>query len=72
MPESIASEVVSACVGGMFSASALYPLEVLKTRMQAEGDVGECMRSKSELLHHGEARLLSCAVANNALLLLLR
>jgi hypothetical protein len=23
-------------VGGMFSASALYPLEVLKTRMQAE------------------------------------
>lgn len=23
-------------VGGMFSASALYPLEILKTRMQAE------------------------------------
>ena len=36
MSESIASEVVSAMVGGMFSASALYPLEVLKTRMQAE------------------------------------
>ncbi len=36
MPESVASEVVSAMVGGMFSASALYPLEVLKTRMQAE------------------------------------
>ena len=34
--ESVASEVVSAMVGGMFSASALYPLEVLKTRMQAE------------------------------------
>mmetsp|Transcript_27699 Transcript_27699/g.66725 ORF Transcript_27699/g.66725 Transcript_27699/m.66725 type:complete len:386 (-) Transcript_27699:366-1523(-) len=36
MSESVASEVVSAMVGGMFSASALYPLEVLKTRMQAE------------------------------------
>jgi len=39
MSESIASEVVSAMVGGMFSASALYPLEVLKTRMQAETKV---------------------------------
>ena len=38
---SVASEVVSACMGGMFSASALYPLEILKTRMQAEGDAGE-------------------------------
>ena len=37
---SVASEVVSACIGGMFSASALYPLEILKTRMQAEGDAG--------------------------------
>ncbi|KAL7553057.1 hypothetical protein ACHAWF_016298 [Thalassiosira exigua] len=36
MPESVATEVASAMVGGMFSASALYPLEVLKTRMQAE------------------------------------
>ena len=36
MSESVASEVVSAMIGGMFSASALYPLEVLKTRMQAE------------------------------------
>lgn len=40
MSESIASEVVSAMVGGMFSASALYPLEVLKTRMQAESKGG--------------------------------
>jgi hypothetical protein len=39
MPESVTSEVVSAMVGGMFSASALYPLEVLKTRMQAESKV---------------------------------
>jgi len=36
MSQSVASEVASAMVGGMFSASALYPLEVLKTRMQAE------------------------------------
>mmetsp|Transcript_10028 Transcript_10028/g.22453 ORF Transcript_10028/g.22453 Transcript_10028/m.22453 type:complete len:379 (-) Transcript_10028:295-1431(-) len=36
MSESVATEVVSAMIGGMFSASALYPLEVLKTRMQAE------------------------------------
>lgn len=41
MPESVASEVVSAMVGGMFSASALYPLEVLKTRMQAESKVSD-------------------------------
>lgn len=36
MSESVASEAISAMIGGMFSASALYPLEVLKTRMQAE------------------------------------
>jgi hypothetical protein len=36
MPESIASEVISASLGGAVSASILYPLEVLKTKMQAE------------------------------------
>jgi len=36
MGESIASEVIAASLGGAFSASALYPLEVLKTKMQAE------------------------------------
>ena len=36
MTESIAAEVIAGCVGGAFSASALYPLEVLKTKMQAE------------------------------------
>ena len=36
MPESIASEVLSASLGGAISASVLYPLEVLKTKMQAE------------------------------------
>ena len=34
--ESILAEVVSASLGGSFSASALYPLEILKTKMQAE------------------------------------
>mmetsp|Transcript_1735 Transcript_1735/g.2494 ORF Transcript_1735/g.2494 Transcript_1735/m.2494 type:complete len:378 (-) Transcript_1735:150-1283(-) len=34
--ESILTEVVSASIGGAISASALYPLEVLKTKMQAE------------------------------------
>lgn len=33
--ETIASEVLSASVGGAISASILYPLEVLKTKMQA-------------------------------------
>jgi len=36
MGESIATEVLSASLAGAFSASALYPLEVLKTKMQAE------------------------------------
>ena len=36
MGESVVVEVVSASVAGAFSASALYPLEVLKTKMQAE------------------------------------
>ena len=38
--ESIVAEVVSASLGGAFSASALYPLEVLKTKMQAETGKG--------------------------------
>jgi hypothetical protein len=36
MPETIASEVLSASLGGAISASVLYPLEVLKTKMQTE------------------------------------
>lgn len=36
--ESILAEVLSASVGGAFSASALYPLEVLKTKMQAKSN----------------------------------
>jgi hypothetical protein len=34
--EDVVSEVVSASIGGAISASVLYPLEVLKTKMQAE------------------------------------
>jgi adenine nucleotide transporter 17 len=48
MSESIASEVISAMVGGIFSASALYPLEVLKTRMQAETKVASSSSSSDE------------------------
>lgn len=62
MPESIASEVVSACVGGMFSASALYPLEVLKTRMQAEGDVEEVLPNSQD----GENEKTENGTANNS------
>jgi solute carrier family 25 (peroxisomal adenine nucleotide transporter), member 17 len=35
--DTIASEVLSASLGGAISASLLYPLEVLKTKMQARG-----------------------------------
>lgn len=36
--DTIASEVIAASLGGAISASVLYPLEVLKTKMQAGGD----------------------------------
>lgn len=35
--DTIASEVIAASLGGAISASVLYPLEVLKTKMQARG-----------------------------------
>ena len=34
-PDTILSEVLSASLGGAVSASVLFPLEVLKTRMQS-------------------------------------
>ena len=47
--ESIAAEVISASLSGAFSASALYPLEVLKTKMQAEtGGGGGAGGAKSD------------------------
>mmetsp|Transcript_9217 Transcript_9217/g.19980 ORF Transcript_9217/g.19980 Transcript_9217/m.19980 type:complete len:448 (-) Transcript_9217:238-1581(-) len=36
--DTIASEALAAAVGGAISSGALYPLEVLKTRMQSEGE----------------------------------
>lgn len=39
--DTILSEVLSASIGGAVSASILYPLEVLKTRIQADGDEGD-------------------------------
>jgi len=36
--DTIATEVISASLGGAISASILYPLEVLKTKMQAGGE----------------------------------
>jgi hypothetical protein len=39
--ESIASEVIAASLGGAISSSILYPLEVLKTKMQAASDEHE-------------------------------
>lgn len=39
--DTIASEVLSASVGGAISASILFPLEVLKTKMQAADDDDE-------------------------------
>ena len=38
MPHNMTSEVVAASLGGAVSASVLYPLEVLKTKMQADDD----------------------------------
>ena len=39
--DTIASEVLSASMGGAISASILYPLEVLKTKMQADSSAEE-------------------------------
>src|SRR5690348_9428484 len=36
--ESIIPEVLAACIGGAISAGILYPLEILKTKMQSEED----------------------------------
>lgn len=38
--DTIASEVLSSSLGGAISASILYPLEVLKTKMQASAGDG--------------------------------
>ena len=50
MNDTIASEVLAAAVGGVISSGVLYPLEVLKTRMQSEGDDND---SKNTKKYHG-------------------
>lgn len=55
--DTIASEVLSASLGGAVSASILYPLEVLKTRMQAsdnEEDEDKGMVKYATDLYHKE------------------
>jgi adenine nucleotide transporter 17 len=55
--DTIASEVLSASLGGAVSASILYPLEVLKTRMQAsdnEEDEDKGMVEYATDLYHKE------------------
>lgn len=50
MPEGehVAAEVLSASLGGIVSASALYPLEVLKTKMQAGAAVENSRKNDTE------------------------
>ena len=48
--ESILAEVVSASIGGAFSASVLYPLEVLKTKMQAESRQSSSANDNDEMV----------------------
>lgn len=46
--DTIASEVIAASLGGAISASVLYPLEVLKTKMQAGGEDDDDEKDNSE------------------------
>lgn len=53
--ESILAEVVAASFGGAFSASALYPLEVLKTKMQAKSKDDDVASSKETSSNSSES-----------------
>jgi len=44
----VAAEVISASLAGIFSASTLYPLEVLKTKMQASSTTIENRREMED------------------------
>ena len=55
MPETIASEVLSASFGGAISAGILYPLEVLKTKMQAVDTSSSSTSSGDDKEGEGEA-----------------
>jgi hypothetical protein len=49
---SVATEVLSASLGGLLSASLLYPLEVIKTQLQSgEGHDGETMVEYAKRLY---------------------
>eukprot|EP00980_Cylindrotheca_fusiformis_P007644 scaffold1605_cov141-Cylindrotheca_fusiformis.AAC.7 len=53
--DTIASEVLSSSLGGAVSASILYPLEVLKTKMQASGDdEGEASGEKKGMVEYAK------------------
>lgn len=52
--DTIASEVLSASLGGAVSASILYPLEVLKTKMQASGDDTEEGEEKKGMVEYAK------------------
>jgi solute carrier family 25 (peroxisomal adenine nucleotide transporter), member 17 len=52
MPESIASEVIAASLGGAVSATVLYPLEVLKTKMQATTTTSDEENSDEAKVQH--------------------
>jgi solute carrier family 25 (peroxisomal adenine nucleotide transporter), member 17 len=52
--ETIVSEVLSASLGGAISASILYPLEVLKTKMQAADDGGHDDNDESSCHEFGD------------------
>jgi solute carrier family 25 (peroxisomal adenine nucleotide transporter), member 17 len=53
-PDTILSEVVSASLGGAVSASILYPLEVLKTRMQSRKDEDEDGESSKGMIEYAK------------------
>lgn len=53
--DTIASEVISASLGGAVSSSILYPLEVLKTKMQASaGDNTDDDKEKKGMFEYAK------------------
>jgi len=54
--ESVLAEVVSASLGGAFSASALYPLEIMKTKMQAETKGSSATSAVATVVRHQKCR----------------
>ena len=63
MSKSVTSEALSAMIGGMVSAVALYPLEVLKTRMQAASNA---TRTGAKTKTNGRRQTKACENDTNA------